>query len=237
MYLTAAQIGFALITLVYVSLLYREFRLALPKTSLTPGQQEKFVRNFLIVAISWLVFVYAWSRFGVFSRFELFPFNTLPVILVPLGIVLVFVFSKTGKAIMVHLPQENIVKLQVFRFYVEVLLWALFASALLPKQMTFEGYNFDIVTGATASLVATLIAKNKFPRFALIAWNVMGLGLLITIVVIAILSMPSPLRYFMNEPANTVITGFPISLLPACLVPLAYLLHLISLRKVFLKGE
>lgn len=241
MYLTAAQIGFFLLTVIFYGMLYREFRLVLPKTTLTAEQQKKFTRNFLIAFLGWLVFMYAWSRFGTFSNFDLFPINAAPVILIPLIIILFFSFSKTVKEILLHIQQENIIKLQVFRFYVEVLLWALFSEALLPVQMTFEGRNFDVVTGVTAVLLTTRIAGlmllNKLPKVFIILWNLLGLGLLINIVVIAILSMPTPLRYFINDPANTIVTEFPISLLPAFLVPLAYMLHILSLRKVFLEKQ
>jgi hypothetical protein len=105
--------------------------------------------------------------------------------------------------------------------------------------MTFEGRNFDIITGVTAVLLTTrlssLVLLNKLPRFAIILWNMMGLALLINFVAIAFLSMPTPFRYFMNEPANTIVTEFPISLLPAFLVPLAYMLHILSVRKAFIK--
>ncbi len=154
MYLTAAQIGFFLLTVIFYYMLYRELRLALPKTSLSVEQQKKFIRNLLIVLFSWFAFIYIWSRFGIFSNFELFPFNATPVILIPLITILFFTFSKSAKEILFHIPQENIIKLQVLRFYVEVLLLALFASALLPIQMTLEGRNFDVITGVSAMAVA-----------------------------------------------------------------------------------
>ena len=235
----AALIGFPLITVIFYYLLYREFRLALPKTSLTAEQQQKFTRGVLIAFFSWLGFVYIWSRFGIFSNFSLFPFNAAPVILIPLVTILLFTFSKNIKEILPCIPQENIIKLQVFRFYVEVLLWALFSVSLLPVQMTFEGRNFDVITGVTAVLLTTRISGfiliDKMSNTLIIAWNILGLGLLINIVVIAILSMPTPLRVFMNEPANTIVTEFPISMLPAFLIPLAYMLHLLSIRKAAIK--
>lgn len=239
MYLTAAQIGFFLLTIIFYGLFYREFRLALPKTSISPEKKKRLNRNFLIVVFGWFAFVYVWSRFGIFSNFEIFPFNALPMVIIPLIVILIFTVSKTTKEILAHIPQESLVKLQSFRFYVEVLLWALYASALLPIQMTFEGRNFDIITGVTAVLLTTRLGNfmllDKLPKFMLILWNILGLALLVNIVGIAIFSMPSPLRYFMNEPANTIITEFPVSLLPALLVPLAYLLHILSIRKTLTK--
>ena len=97
--------------------------------------------------------------------------------------------------------------------------------------MTFEGRNFDILSGLSAIVVAVLITKNKISPPLVIAWNFAGLALLVNIVTIAILSMPTPLRVFMNEPANTIVTKFPVVWLPALLVPLAYGLHFLSLRQ------
>jgi hypothetical protein len=36
----------------------------------------------------------------------------------------------------------------------------------------------------------------------------------------------------MNEPANTIVAVFPISWLPGLLVPLAYTLHIFSLKQL-----
>ena len=124
-------------------------------------------------------------------------------------------------------------QLQVFRVFVEIVFWLLFVQNLLPKQMTFEGRNFDIIAGITSLLAAQFFLNS---RGWMIAWNIIGLGLLINIVSIAILSMPTSRRIFENEPANTIVTQFPFIFLPTFLVPLAYILHFISLKKLFMKS-
>ena len=99
--------------------------------------------------------------------------------------------------------------------------------------MTFEGRNFDILAGITGPIIAYLAySKHVIGKTGVIIWNVACLCLLINIVATAILSIPSPFRYFMNEPANTIVTEFPIIWLPAFLVPLAYSLHFLSLRQL-----
>ena len=98
--------------------------------------------------------------------------------------------------------------------------------------MTFEGRNFDVIAGLTGPFIAYLFNKN---RTVMIAYNFMGLALLLNIVVIAVLSIPTPFRVFMNEPANTIVAYFPIVLLPAFLVPLAYTLHFFSLKQLLAK--
>jgi len=62
-------------------------------------------------------------------------------------------------------------------------------------------------------------------------YNIGGLLLLVNVLVIAVLSMPTPLRVFHNEPANTLLAYFPYIYLPGVLVPLAYTLHIFSLRQ------
>jgi hypothetical protein len=102
----------------------------------------------------------------------------------------------------------------------------------LPVQMTFEGRNFDILVGVSAPLIAVLAFRGKLSKKALLIWNVACLGLLLNIVITAILSTPSPWRVFMSEPANDVVAYFPISWLPGLLVPLAYYLHLLSVKQL-----
>jgi hypothetical protein len=55
--------------------------------------------------------------------------------------------------------------------------------------------------------------------------------------IIAILSMPTSFRYFMNEPANTIVAQFPFIYLPGVLVVLAFAFHVFSLRQLVLKRE
>jgi hypothetical protein len=103
--------------------------------------------------------------------------------------------------------------------------------------MTFEGRNFDVLSGLTAPVIAWLVVRNKTSKTGLVAWNLICLAILINIIAIAILSTPSPIRVFMNEPANTIVTIFPVSLLPGFLAPFAFALHVFSLKQLSMKSE
>jgi uncharacterized membrane protein len=70
-----------------------------------------------------------------------------------------------------------------------------------------------------------------------IAFNIIGMMLLLNILVIAVLSMPTSIRYFMNEPSNTLVGQFPFILLPGLLVPIAYTMHIFSLRQLLAKQK
>jgi hypothetical protein len=166
------------------------------------------------------------------ADFTIFPLNLIPVIVIPLAVCLIVISRRSIGEIIGNIPVHHLIRLQSFRFFVEIFLWLLFLDELLPVQMTFEGRNLDIIAGFTAPFVAFLAFRGRISRTGLIIWNVLCLGLLINIVVIAILSAPSPWRVFLNEPANYIVTYFPISWLPGLLVPLAYYLHFLSLKQL-----
>lgn len=118
----------------------------------------------------------------------------------------------------------------------EIILCWLFMENIIPRQMTFEGRNFDFLSGLTGLIVGILVYRKiiSSPRF-IIGWNLAGLALLINIVSIAILSAPFPFRMFMEEPANTVIAYFPFIWLPGFVVPVAYSMHVLSIKQALLK--
>ena len=231
------QIGFGLVTAIFYYLLLVELKKGLAKTSITLDRQKKIFSGTIIGLVVWIFFVSIWSLTGMMADFSLFPFNFMPILAIPLVTILIITYSKIFKEIIIHIPQQNLIRLQSFRIFVEILLWALYVINLAPVQMTFEGRNFDILAGLSAIIVAYFISKGSISKSGIAIWNIVCLGLLINIVVIAILSLPTPFRIFMNEPTNTVVTEFPISFLPGLLVPLAYGLHFFSLRKLALKNN
>lgn len=228
------QIGFSSLTLIFFFLILRYLKAALNKSNFEEGRKKKvFIKVALSIPV-WLVFVSVLSINGYFSNFEVFPPRIMVVLFVPLiTLIWTLLLSTTTRELLPFISGSVLVNLQVFRFFVEILLWMLFIQNLLPIQMTFEGRNFDIIAGITGPIVAYMAYnKNVISKKGVIIWNIVCLGLLINIVVTAILSIPTPFRYFLNEPANTIVAEFPIIWLPAFLVPLAYSLHFLSLRKL-----
>lgn len=153
------------------------------------------------------------------------------------SMVLAVVFSLIYKPIAtkpLQFSRASIIYLQTFRLPLELLFIWFYTDGILPLQMTFEGRNPDVLIGLTAPLVAYWgVQQKKLPNWVIIAWNLLGLATLINIVAIAVLSAPSPIRYFMNEPANTLVLQFPYHFIPTFLVPLALFLHLFSLKQHF----
>lgn len=230
--LLLVQLGFVILTIVYFWIFLKEIKKGIGDCSWDQAKKKRLFNIIFFSLLGWTVFVSIWSLSGVMSNFNLFPFNFMPVIAIPLITVVLILFSTRTTEILRNIPPATLIRIQSFRFFVEILLWALFAISIVPEQMTFEGRNFDVLTGLSAPMIASLVFQKKISRKVLIAWNLLCLGLLINIVAVAILSTPSPWRIFMDEPANTIVTVFPVSFLPGLLVPLAYSLHFFSFKQL-----
>jgi hypothetical protein len=231
------QIGFVALTFGYFYLLLKELRTGVDLTTWDTARKGRFKRLLMLVPLVFVCLVSFWSLSGMMLKFEMFPFNFMPVLFIPFLLAIWIIFSRSFSEVLANIPQHRLIRLQSFRLFVEVLLWFLFVDGLMPIQMSFEGRNFDVLSGVTAPFIAWLASRNRISRTALIIWNFACLALLINIVTIAILSTPTPARVFMNDPSNTIVAVFPISWLPGILVPLAYMLHIFSLKQLFARQK
>ncbi|MGE3802782.1 MAG: hypothetical protein AB7H80_17335 [Candidatus Kapaibacterium sp.] len=194
------------------------------------GKRKVVLRTALLL-LGWLLLTAILASRGFLDDFSSVPPRFI-VVFLPAFIAMIFlsvrqpVLSLIGRG-----PVAWLVGIQVFRLFLELILHTLYSRGIIPQQMTFEGLNFDIITGITAPIVAWLLHRNA-PSAVRIAqiWNAMGLLLVLNILIISLLSAPVPFQVFTEEPANRVVAEFPFVWLPAFVVPCAILLHIWSLR-------
>jgi hypothetical protein len=160
---------------------------------------------------------------------RLILFGVLPALLL---IITYFIFFRTN--FVEKLPLKLLTLLSIIRIPVELVLLWLFQGGLVPQSMTFEGRNFDILSGITAPIVYFLAFRGgKVNRPLLIIWNILALGLLFNIVITAILAFPSVDPNLAPELQNRGVTYFPYAWLPTIIVPIVFFSHLASLWKLF----
>jgi hypothetical protein len=102
----------------------------------------------------------------------------------------------------------------------------------MPIQMSFSGFNWDIISGLGALAVAAVLVRKPRSLVLVRIWNTAGIVLLANIVTIAILSAPTPLRVFHNEPANVWIEKAPWVWLPSVFVLAAIAGHIVVYRRL-----
>jgi hypothetical protein len=231
-----SQAGFIAITLLYYTFFMLCLRKGLRQTDYPERHQRKVLFKILASLLLWFGLAAILSQSGFFNSFEKFPPPFFILLIVPLAGVIYFISRPITREILGRIPPQYLIYLQTFRIIVEVLLWMLFMDNLIPVQMTFEGRNFDILAGLTSIVMGYFVSRGRVNKQIALIWNFICLGLLVNIVTIAILSTPTPMRVFMNEPANTIVAKFPVVFLPAALVPLAYGLHFLSIIQFRSKG-
>lgn len=210
-------------------------RRTLARTTWSEPAQRTVFTNTTLAIVGWLVLLTVLSMAGFFRDFTTLPPRPALVIIIPAVVLAILSFRKKCITLLQAAPPHWLVAMQGFRIVVEIQLWLAFTRGLLPVQMTFEGHNYDIVSGILGLLAGWLMWRFKpYWKTIAVVYNIIGLALLLNILVIAVLSMPGPTRYFMNDPANTIVGEFPFIFLPDGLVVLAIALHVFSLRQVFL---
>jgi len=183
----------------------------------------------------WLGLTAGLGLSGVLDHWGEMPPRALPVLLGSTLVVLALWRSSFGRRLAEGLPLWLLVGYQAFRIPVEIMLHRAYEQGVIGVQMTWSGRNFDVVTGVLALALGLWLwrrGEDRPPPRALVwAWNLLGLGLLINIVTIAILSMPTPMRAF-EGPPNTFIATFPYIWLPTVMVMAALFGHLLVARRL-----
>ena len=173
----------------------------------------------------------ALAHSGLFQRWDLLP-PPFMLMFVPLTVLTVrLALSRFGETLAMSLPFVVLIGAQAFRMPLELVMHQAALEGVMPPQLSFAGYNFDLVTGASAIIVSGLLALQLAPRFLIGIWNFMGLALLATIVGLALASMPI-LQLFGPDKVNTWITYAPFVWLPGVLVQMALFGHILVWRKL-----
>ena len=161
-----------------------------------------------------------WLRFGSMPP---------PIFLVLAPTTIVTILLARSKAV-ARVSTGLLIGYQSFRILVEIFLWWGYREGIVPVQLTWEGRNFDVLTGVSAPLVAWLASRGEAPPWLLPAWNFMGLALLVNVVTVAALSMPTPWQRF--QPANLFVAEAPFVWLPLFLVQSALFGHVVLMRRI-----
>jgi hypothetical protein len=139
--------------------------------------------------------------------------------------------SSLGARLAERLPLAALVGFQAFRFPLELVMHRAATDGVMPIEMSFSGYNFDIVTGVTALVVGLGLRSGKVSLGVVRAWNVLGSVLLAAIVGIAFAALPW-VHAFGAEHVNTWVLHFPYVWLPTVLVQAALFGHLLVFRRL-----
>ena len=190
----------------------------------------------IFILIAWISIQAIITQSNFYLETTTFPPRFLLLVVPPLFVILYLIFSKQGRFFLDSLNTTWLTYLHAVRVPVEITLYYLFMSSLVPELMTFEGRNFDILSGITAPVIAYVgYNQKKLSKTLLLVWNFLCMALLANIVTTAVLSAPFPFQQLAFDQPNVGVLYFPFSWLPGCIVPLVLFSHLVCIRELLKK--
>lgn len=187
---------------------------------------SKALPRILALAL-WISFLGVLAELGWFAQWQSRPPHLL---LAPLGALVMFTLVFRGQ--WQKIPVVGLVGLQSFRLLVELFLHAGGEDGLVPPQLTYSGWNFDILVGLSAPVMAWGAYRGYWGRRSLLLWNALGMILLLNVVTWSLLSAPGPLHLLLDYPPNTFVAQTPFIWLPGFLAPLAAVLHVLAFAQL-----
>lgn len=123
--------------------------------------------------------------------------------------------------------------LQTLRIGGGLTIIAAWASGLAPWGWAAPAAVGDVLVGLGAAAVAFLLGTGlSWSRTAAQVWNVFGLVEVAYVVVRGLLAAPGPQQVIFENPPNLLPAVFPFLYLPAFILPLTVVLHILSLQQL-----
>lgn len=202
------------------------------------GLRESHRRTWLFTGVAiagttaWMTLTWYVASTGLLSDFTLRPPPMLLLFIVVVTMAVAIAYTRYGTRFVEGLPLWILIGGQSFRLPLEVLMHRAAHEGVMPPQMSYTGWNFDIVTGISALPVAWWLARgHRHARAVAIVWNTVGSILLANILAIAMLSTPL-VAAFGPERLNLWVAHPPYVWLPTLLVVCAITSHLVIYRKL-----
>lgn len=225
-------ISITFITTVFITVIFFIFAVKQTKSNTVAAKTFLFLLSF------WLIFQMILASGGFYLKTDTLPPRLLLTGVFPAFLLIIAYFIFARQSFIEKLSLKVLTYLHIIRIPVEIVLFWLFQEKMVPEIMTFEGRNFDILSGLTAPIVVWLGFRNgKINRPLLVIWNFLALALLFNIVITAILSFPFPFQQFAFDQPNRAVLYFPFVWLPTIIVPIVLFSHLISLWQLLTGRE
>lgn len=207
--------------------------LAARRTDLAPHSRRNTAIVFSLAAILWY-FAASWlaQRNAVVVPADGIPVIQYAIFAPILAGLIALLATRSGKALVTAAPQSWLVAVQTYRAFggMFLLLWA---KGQMPGEFAIPAGTGDVIVGLTAPFVAWLNTKGSASAPSVTRlWNVFGIADLLVAVTTGFLTSPSALQMLAFDRPNTLIAAYPIAMVPVFLVPLAIILHGVSLWKL-----
>jgi hypothetical protein len=231
---TAIAIYCIVTSLFVISATLWVLRMGLGRASLNTSSGRRSLGVTAIILAIWYLGLTILGARGFFAATLGPGIPTLPLAIflaIPIGVWYAFGSSAIRKAV-AALPLPALVALQIYR--ANGLIFVLYTlRGDLPILFGLTAGLGDIAVGLLAIVSARMLARGSaFARPVAYLWNALGLLDLVIGLTLGFLSSPTPLQRFAFDHPNTLISTYPLVMIPVFVVPLSFVLHILSLRQL-----
>ncbi len=131
------------------------------------------------------------------------------------------------------IPENWLTYIQSFRILVEILFVYSVSANVLHPIVTIEGYNFDMIFGASALIMWLFTYKIKIiSKSILILWNYLGIAVLASVIFLFVSSVYFPNIWEKTEMMPKAFATAPYVLVAGFLMPSAIFIHVLSIIRL-----
>lgn len=221
---------YILLSLVMLTILLGGYYQALRNYYPANAAVGKKMLPLIILLVAWGGYTFWLSKSEILYDLSLPPRFPLLVFFPLIIIYTVFYIKNKNNPFIQSIPLKWTTYFQSFRILVELLLLFTFYKGIIPWEATFEGYNYDVLMGVSAPLVAYFLIHKGANKKLLYAWNILGILMVLFVGFIIGTSFYQPQIWGSETPiVKTAFLTMPYFLIPCFLAPLAIFIHVVSL--------
>lgn len=176
------------------------------------------------ILVIWCLLISVLAYLGFYHYKEGYTFSTFIFVLLPAAIFIIYLVK--NKSFYEHRDLRWSTAVHIVRLPIELLLLQLAIREWLPTEMTFKGWNFDIIPGITSIFLLLWMKYGVVNKKLLLGWNILGLIFILFILTNGILSQELTFKNFGYAVPNRAVAYFPMILLAGVIVPIVIYTHI-----------
>ncbi|MGB1243143.1 MAG: hypothetical protein ACPG49_11520 [Chitinophagales bacterium] len=225
------EFGYVALVITMATIIIVGYNYALKGANTPDDLRKKYLGRLWIGLFLWFAYTFAIAKSGLLQNLDLPPRFPIFLILPVFIFIGVFLYKQQKSPVIAALPKSWLIYYQSFRIVIESLFVASVGVGVLHPEVTFEGYNYDIVFAFTAPIVAYLVFNKKIlSEKVALAWNYLGLAVISVIIFLFVTTMYFPAVWGSTESiAAKGFLEFPYVLVASFLMPSAVFMHVLSI--------
>jgi hypothetical protein len=199
------------------------------------SQVKRNHKSILIIGlVTWLFYNTIMGYSGILATYDLPPRFPLFLIFPIFAFTGIFIYKSKNAPWLQNINPSELVYFQSFRILVETLFIFSISEGILHKNVTLEGYNYDMLIGLSAPVIGVLAFKfKKLSLKAVLYWNYLGLLVLASVIFVFTSTTYFPKIYGESEKIMPLaLTQPPYIFIAGILMPAAVFIHFLSIIQI-----